>query len=155
MTITVNDTLLNTYNWFGKARPEPTDKDFHSQLGCHFEEVKEMLDEILTQDHQTSVIIDQARIALTNLADHLKKSEGVVFIDDDERYLDALCDQIVTGAGCAYVGGFRIVSALAEVNRSNYSKFDSDGKPIFNEDKKVIKGPNYIKADLKPYIIPE
>ena len=44
-----------------------------------------------------------------------------------------------------------IVDAMDEVNDSNFSKFDNTGNPIFDENMKVAKGPNYRKANLKPF----
>lgn len=144
--------LGDTYNWFVAARPEPTRKDFHSQLGCHFEEVKEMIDELVAVDQETKEFILAAQLAIHNLANHLKANDDVVHVDDSEAYLDAICDQIVTVTGCAYISEFNLDGAMNEVNRSNYSKFDEAGNPIFNENKKVMKGPNYSKADLSPFI---
>ena len=46
--------------------------------------------------------------------------------------------------------GYDMDAAIDEVDRSNWSKFDEDGKPIFNENGKVMKGPNYTKPKLKP-----
>ena len=62
---------------------------------------------------------------------------------------DALCDQIVVvlGAGAAF--GIDLDKCFDEVHRSNMSKLSEDGKPIYNEYGKVMKGPNYSPPDLK------
>ena len=65
--------------------------------------------------------------------------------------LDALCDQIVTAVGVAYMMGMDIESALAEVNRSNWSKFEG-GVPVFNEQGKIAKGVEYTPPELSDYI---
>ena len=65
--------------------------------------------------------------------------------------LDSLCDQIVTAIGVAHMLGMDIENALAEVNRSNHSKFE-DGKPVFNAQGKISKGVNYTPPKLGKFI---
>ena len=65
--------------------------------------------------------------------------------------LNALCDQIVTAVGTAHMLGMDIHGALAEVAASNDSKFGEDGHPIFNQEQKIVKGPNYRAPDLSRY----
>jgi predicted HAD superfamily Cof-like phosphohydrolase len=62
---------------------------------------------------------------------------------------DALTDilYVVYGAGHAY--GIDLNECFEEVHRSNMSKLGEDGRPIYREDGKVLKGPNYFKPDLK------
>lgn len=154
----VSDTLQDTFDWFGKARPNPTVKDFLNQTGVHFEEVGEMCDALHAEDQETEILLIQAKNALWNLSQHLKKAAKhdiqVLVVEDDkaEAYLDSLCDQIVTATGCGYVSSFSLVPAMQEVNRSNWSKFDDEGNPIYDDTHKVIKGPNYSKANLIPYL---
>jgi len=61
---------------------------------------------------------------------------------------DALTDllYVVYGAGHAY--GINLDDCFAEVHRSNMSKLDEESQPIYREDGKVLKGPNYIPPDL-------
>jgi len=47
--------------------------------------------------------------------------------------------------------GYQIHGAMLEVNASNFSKF-VDGEPVFNEDRKIMKGPDYFKPDLKKFL---
>jgi drug/metabolite transporter (DMT)-like permease len=54
----------------------------------------------------------------------------------------------VTGIGSAYCAGMKAADACERVNTSNWSKFDVDGNPIFNENGKISKGPNYTPPDL-------
>ena len=65
---------------------------------------------------------------------------------------DALTDilYVTYGAGCAY--GINLDKCFKEVQRANMSKLDSDGKPIYNEKGKVMKGPNYSEPDLKQFV---
>ena len=65
---------------------------------------------------------------------------------------DALTDILYVTYGAGYAYGVDLDKCFKEVQRSNMSKLDKDGKPIFNESGKVLKGPNYFKPDLKQYI---
>ena len=68
-------------------------------------------------------------------------------------FLDSIADQLVTATGCATVHGMDPVGALNEVNRSNFSKFDEQGEPIYHpETHKLMKGPNYSEPNLAPFI---
>jgi hypothetical protein len=148
------DTLAKALSWFHKAVPEPTSQNLHTQLGCHFEEVNEMVMAITTKDFATQIHLDCAKSALHSLSEHLKTHDGVVEIlpKDREEYLDALCDQIVTATGCAHMSDLDILGGMFEVNGSNFSKFDDAGEPIFDGNRKVRKGANYRKADLSAYV---
>ena len=143
-------TLLDTFSWFQKARPDVSDQDRASQLGVHLEEVVEMLD-ALGGDGKALPALMGARRALHDLAERVKSGEYVLRVIDHDLFLDSLCDQIVTGTGVAYTQGYDILGAMNEVNRSNFSKFDEAGNPIRNEHGKIMKGPLYSKADLLPY----
>ena len=65
---------------------------------------------------------------------------------------DALTDllYVTYGAGCAY--GIDLDKCFQEVQRANMSKLGEDGKPIYNEKGKVMKGPNYSEPNLKPFV---
>lgn len=153
MTQNNPDILSQTLGWFELAVPNPTDKNRGVQLGVHFEEVAEMLDTITGYDTETALLLMQANQAMERLASHLKANPQSVLIHESDRkeFLDSVADQIVTATGSAYMFGMNPVDGLAEVNRSNYSKF-VDGKPIFNEQGKIIKGPDYFKPDLSRFV---
>ena len=148
-----HDTLADTFNWFQAALPNPEDINFHTQLGVHFEEVGEMIDAISALDPETAAIMGTARQAIGTLSKHLKGATDRIIVHQFDRaeYLDAICDQIVTATGCAHISELKLIDAMAEVNRSNYSKF-FNGKPVFDENNKITKGPDYSKADLTPYV---
>ena len=65
---------------------------------------------------------------------------------------DALTDilYVTYGAGCAY--GINLDKCFKEVQRANMSKLGEDGKPIYNEKGKVMKGPNYSPPNLKKFV---
>ena len=143
------DPLNETQVWIEKCLPSPKDKDFHTQFGVFCEEVHETLTELSVTDTETLFLVANAEKAMHQLAVHLKGHSGRIFIHEANRqdFLDGLCDVVVTAVTSSHTQGLNIVDAMCEVNRANFSKF-VDGKPIFDANGKVAKGPNYIKADL-------
>ena len=143
------DPLIETNVWIQKCLPTPQDKDFHTQFGVFCEEVAETLQELSVTNTETLLLLDSAKKAMHQLAKHLKGESGRIFVQESNRqlFLDGLCDVVVTSVTSAYTQGLNIVDAMCEVNRANFSKF-VDGKPIFDANGKVAKGPNYVKADL-------
>ena len=120
-------------------------------MGCHLEEVEEMLQTIYPNGSYDAELLQRAQDALTNLANHMKRNDDAYRIDASTNLLDSLADQIVTATGVGTFLGMNVPGALAEVNRSNYSKFE-DGEPVFNENKKVMKGKDYTPPDLSSFI---
>ncbi len=109
-----------------------------------------MLEAITSTNTSQANNIASLKLAIEHVANQIKKDGGITVIDPMEL-LDALADQIVTATGVGTFLGMNVPGALAEVNRSNYSKFE-DGEPIFNENKKVMKGKDYTPPDLTPFI---
>ena len=118
------------------------------QLGCHFEEVSEELDELIGANDAADEAIAAAYDSVVALATMLKSGEISVDIRNRDDFLDAICDQIVTATASATMFKMDAVDGIARVNASNWSKY-VDGKPIFDANGKIAKGPNYVKADLK------
>ncbi|AHB79500.1 nucleoside triphosphate pyrophosphohydrolase family protein [Shigella phage pSb-1] len=147
----MSDIITQTKKWFEIAVPNPTSKNISTQMGCHLEEVEEMLQTIYPNGIYDAELLQRAQDALTNLANHMKRKADAYRIDVSTDLLDSLADQIVTATGVGTFLGMNVPGALAEVNRSNYSKFE-DGEPVFNENKKVMKGKDYTPPDLTPYI---
>ena len=99
----------------------------------------------------------------TQVVENLRKL-GAIFVEElDEleqamktknltEVADALTDilYVTYGAGCAY--GINLDKCFKEVQRANMSKLGKDGKPIFNDKGKVMKGPNYIEPNLKQFV---
>ena len=65
---------------------------------------------------------------------------------------DALTDILYVTYGAGHAFGINLDKCFKEVQNSNMSKLGSDGKPIFNDKGKVMKGPNYFKPDLTKYV---
>ena len=73
----------------------------------------------------------------------------------DENLLevaDALTDILYVTYGAGHAFGIDLDKCFEEVQNSNMSKLDKNGKPIYNETGKVMKGPNYFKPDLSKFI---
>ena len=65
---------------------------------------------------------------------------------------DALTDILYVTYGAGHAFGIDLDKCFEEVQNSNMSKLGDDGKPIYNEAGKVMKGPNYFKPDLSKYL---
>jgi predicted HAD superfamily Cof-like phosphohydrolase len=65
---------------------------------------------------------------------------------------DALTDILYVTYGAGHAFGIDLDKCFEEVQNSNMSKLGSDGRPIYNESGKVMKGPNYFKPDLSKFI---
>ena len=65
---------------------------------------------------------------------------------------DALTDILYVTYGAGHAFGINLDKCFDEVQNSNMSKLDENGKPIFNESGKVMKGPNYFKPNLSKFV---
>ena len=65
---------------------------------------------------------------------------------------DALTDILYVTYGAGHAFGINLDECFEEVQNSNMSKLDNNGKPIYNDKGKVMKGPNYFKPNLKKFI---
>ena len=146
--------ILKTVEFMKKAFPEPKTKNIHTQLGVHYEEIAEMTRAIKGLDYKTTFLIKMVADANEALARYLKESDNVLDLDNSDRVeiLDGICDQIVTATGVGYMLRMDVPGGFGEVNRSNLSKFGENGEPIFDQNLKLVKGPNYFKADLEKYL---
>ena len=71
---------------------------------------------------------------------------------DIKEVADALTDILYVTYGAGHAFGINLDKCFDEVQNSNMSKLGSDGKPIYNDKGKVMKGPKYFKPDLSKYI---
>lgn len=140
--------------WHRRARPDPNAKDFNVQLGCHFEEFAEMIEQLAWRNVMTN---DEFKFAedrtlfmyVSIFAKALKDGTIKASIKDRSEFLDSLCDQVVTAVGVGHCAGMKTSDAVTAVNSSNWSKYDVNGKPIFDANGKIAKGPNYHKPVLE------
>lgn len=155
------DVLASIDAWFREARPEIVESDTRVQLGVALEEDAELLDALVSggfdgdgdavnQDEQAVAMVFHD---LNRLANDIKS--GVITPNfsaiNRKEELDALCDKIVTIVGYARQRGYDLIGALREVDGSNWSKF-VEGVAIKDENGKIIKGPDYYKPNLDPFV---
>ena len=86
------------------------------------------------------------------IKEELNELEFAMKTKNLKEVADALTDilYVTYGAGCAY--GINLDKCFKEVQRANMSKLSEDGKPIYNENGKVMKGPNYSAPNLKQFV---
>ena len=65
---------------------------------------------------------------------------------------DALADILYVTYGAGYAYGINLDKCFKEVQKANMSKLGNDGKPIYNDKGKVMKGPNYLAPNLKQFV---
>lgn len=143
-------TIESIELWQRRARPTPTPRDFDVQLGCHLEEICEMFEVTTVRDGAADASYP-VWVGLKRLAEGLKSGEMSAYINPGERkaFLDSLADQVVTSVGVGHCAGMKTGEAIRRVDRSNWSKFDADGHPSFDENGKIAKPATYVKPDLE------
>ena len=107
------------------------------------QEVKEKAE--FPTDKITSLRYDLIREELDELKEAIDNK-------DIKEVADALTDILYVTYGAGHAFGINLDKCFAEVQNSNMSKLGDDGKPIYNEKGKVLKGPNYFKPNLKKFV---
>ena len=96
-------------------------------------------------DKITSLRYDLIKEELSELKDAIDKK-------DIKEVADALTDILYVTYGAGHAFGIDLDKCFDEVQKSNMSKLGVDGKPIYNEKGKVMKGPNYFEPDLNKFV---
>ena len=86
------------------------------------------------------------------IIEELNELEQAMKTKNLKEIADALTDILYVNYGAGYAYGINLDKCFKEVQRANMSKLGNDGKPIYNEKGKVMKGPNYIEPNLKHFI---
>ena len=94
--------------------------------------------------------INTLRISLIN--EELEELKTAISNNDILEVADALTDILYVTYGAGHSFGINLDKCFNEVQQSNMSKLDDDGKPIYNEQGKVMKGPKYFKPDLSKFL---
>ena len=84
--------------------------------------------------------------------EELKELQNAMETRNLKEIADALTDLLYVTYGAGHAYGINLDKCFAEVQRSNMSKLGQDGKPIYNEKGKVMKGPNYFEPNLKQFV---
>ena len=94
--------------------------------------------------------ISELRVSLIN--EELEELKAAINKKDLLEVADALTDILYVTYGAGHAFGINLDKCFEEVQNSNMSKLGKDGKPIYNESGKVMKGPNYFRPDLNKFV---
>ena len=94
--------------------------------------------------------INLLRISL--IKEELEELQQAVHENNILEVADALTDILYVTYGAGHAFGINLDKCFNEVQESNMSKLGENGKPIYNENGKVMKGPNYFKPDLSKFV---
>ena len=109
--------------------------------------VEHMVDTVLYFEGEKT---NQLRLDL--ISEELEELKNAMASKDLLEVADALTDILYVTYGAGHAFGINLDKCFDEVQNSNMSKLGSDGKPIYNESGKVMKGPDYFKPDLSKYL---
>ena len=106
--------------------------------------------EVKTKPSFSSDKINKLRLDL--IKEELEELTEAMQNKDLLEVADALTDILYVTYGAGHAFGINLDECFNEVQNSNMSKLGEDGKPIYNETGKVMKGPNYFKPDLSKFV---
>ncbi len=86
------------------------------------------------------------------IEEELNEFKEAISKKDLKEVADALTDILYVTYGAGHAFGINLDDCFEEVQKSNMSKLGNNGKPIYNEHGKVMKGPNYFKPDLNKFL---
>ena len=92
------------------------------------------------------------KLRINLIKEELLELEEALNEKNIEETADALTDILYVTYGAGHAFGIDLDKCFDEVQNSNMSKLDENGKPIYNEHGKVMKGPNYFKPDLSKFV---
>tara|TARA_A100001037_G_scaffold271817_1_gene267564 strand:- start:82 stop:453 length:372 start_codon:yes stop_codon:yes gene_type:complete len=106
--------------------------------------------EVKLRPSMSSAKINNLRLSL--IKEEFDELENAMNKKDLVEIADALTDILYVTYGAGHAFGINLDKCFDEVQNSNMSKLDINGKPIYNELGKVMKGPNYFKPNLKKFL---
>lgn len=135
-------------------------KDFHDTYGLpvkkqgelkqmDFEKMKALL------ELRSKLIMEEAAETAAAMSDYIKLTEEKKIEERKDAHreiLDGIGDTIVVCVGAALALGIDIEEVMRRIYTSNMSKLGEDGNPIYREDGKVLKGPNFFNPDFSDLI---
>ena len=120
----------------------------------NFESVRKFMEtfgqEIKKKAEFPNIKITELRYAL--IKEELGELKEAIENKDIKEVADALTDILYVTYGAGHAFGINLDKCFEEVQNSNMSKLGNDGRPIFNENGKVMKGPNYFKPNLSQFL---
>ena len=120
----------------------------------NFESVKKFM-QTFGQEVRTKASFPNDKIIslrLDLIREELSELEEAIEKKDIKEVADALTDILYVTYGAGHAFGINLDKCFEEVQNSNMSKLGSDGKPIYNEHGKVMKGPDYFKPNLTKFV---
>tara|TARA_B100000686_G_scaffold225047_1_gene232204 strand:+ start:371 stop:748 length:378 start_codon:yes stop_codon:yes gene_type:complete len=106
--------------------------------------------EVKTEAGLSTNKINSLRISL--IKEELEELKKAISDNNIVEIADALTDILYVTYGAGHAFGVNLDKCFNEVQESNMSKLGEDGKPIYNEQGKVLKGPKYFKPDLSKFL---
>ena len=106
--------------------------------------------DIKKQSSLSTEKINNLRLSLIH--EELEELTKAIKENDILEVADALTDILYVTYGAGHSFGINLDKCFDEVQKSNMSKLGKDGKPIYNEHGKVMKGPDYFKPDLSKFV---
>ena len=120
----------------------------------NFQSVKKFMQtfhqEVKDKTEFPNEMIIKLRYDLIN--EELEELKQAIKDKDIKEIADALTDILYVTYGAGHAFGIDLDKCFEEVQQSNMSKLGTDGKPIYNDSGKVMKGPNYFKPDLSKFL---
>ena len=92
------------------------------------------------------------RLRYSLIKEELEEFKEAINKNNLKEIADALTDILYVTYGAGHAFGINLDKCFTEVQSSNMSKLGNDGKPIYNENGKVMKGPNYFEPNLSKFI---
>ena len=126
-------------------------------MSTNFKEVGKFM-KTFGQDIKTNPEIPDAEtvnLRIELIAEELEELWDACEKKDIVEIADALTDILYVTYGAGHAFGIDLDKCFKEVQRSNMSKLGEDGKPIYRDDGKVMKGPNYSEPNLKKVLLSE
>ena len=120
----------------------------------NFERVKEFMKTFGQEIKEKASFPEEKIVALRFdlIKEELEEFQDAIKKRDIKEIADALTDILYVTYGAGHAFGINLDKCFQEVQNSNMSKLGSDGKPIYSEKGKVMKGPNYYKPNLNKFI---
>ena len=120
----------------------------------NFESVKKFM-EIFGQEVKEKAEFPNEKITSLRydlIKEELEELKDAISKKDIKEVADALTDILYVTYGAGHAFGINLDKCFEEVQNSNMSKLGKDGKPIYNDKGKVMKGPNYFKPNLDKFV---
>ena len=125
-----------------------------NRIMTNFEKVKQFMQtfgqEVKTKASFSDEKTNQLRFDL--ISEELEELKNAMERKDLLEVADALTDILYVTYGAGHAFGINLDKCFDEVQNSNMSKLGNNGKPIYNESGKVMKGPDYFKPDLSKFL---